>query len=83
MTYPAGLGLLRIATHLPWLAERERSKSGLVYVASDGRSHVIADLPNGYLHSAAAKLRRERRQPEALAAMDAEIARREAAKPPT
>lgn len=82
-------GLLRIVAYLPFIARREQPIAErlrlddlpIVYIDGSGRKHHIEDMPNGYIHSAAAKLRREGRQPVALAAMDTEIARREAAKP--
>ncbi len=82
-------GLLRIVAYLPFIARKldeERpiaERLGLddlpvVYIDGAARKHDIASMPNGYLHNAAAKLKREGRQPEALAVMEAEIAKREA-----
>lgn len=88
MTDPEAIkfGLLRIVAYLPFIARRAQPMTETllpvaIYIDGSGRKHHIEDMPNGYIHSAAAKLRREGRQPVALAAMDAEIARREAAKP--
>lgn len=75
---PDALGLLRIVAYLPWLAKSGAAPDGsdVTYIASDGHSHVIVDMANGYLHSACAKLKREGRLPATVAAMEVEIERR-------
>lgn len=82
------IALARIAAIIPYIPAamlNERLKgdpdagaaSG-VYTDSKGHAHVIREMPGGYLHNAAAKLRREGTAPATLQAMDLEIARRAA-----
>jgi hypothetical protein len=56
----------------------------LFYVGTDGRRHRITDMADGHIHNAVARLKRIRLGGVwafTILAMDAEIAKREAAKP--
>lgn len=84
------LALVRIAAIIPYIPaamlkakltpDPDAGAAVGIYTDSKGHAHVIAEMPNGYLHNAAARLRREGTAPATLQAMDLEIGRREAAK---
>lgn len=76
--------MFRRSVGLPPLDEaiepEEVEQAKLYYTASNGARHLIRDMPDGYIHNAANKLRRSGRA-DALAkatleAMDTEIQRR-------
>lgn len=60
------------------------AQASAIYRGSDGRIHLIKDMPNGHLHNACSALKRKRLggvDVFTILAMDAEIARREAEAP--